>query len=134
MQIISERKMVETPCYEIFFQWKDSAPNHGFGFPGLASGEIDMVELQKKPAALANYNKCISGEYAVTGPEFKSWIHHYSEPAIGRCSCGCEVELYGFTNTCDKCGRDYNMSGQALAPRSQWGEETGESYCDLQDL
>ena len=29
---------------------------------------------------------------------------------------------------CDKCGKDYNSSGQRLAPRSQWGEETGERY------
>lgn len=34
------------------------------------------------------------------------------------------------TNTCD-CGADYNMSGQILAPRSQWGEETGESVSDI---
>lgn len=29
------------------------------------------------------------------------------------------------TNTCE-CGADYNMSGQRLADRGQWGEETGE--------
>jgi len=52
------------------------------------------------------------------------------EPAIGRCSCGKEVELAGFTNTCD-CGADYNSSGQLLAPREQWGEETGESLSDI---
>ncbi len=33
-------------------------------------------------------------------------------------------------NTCD-CGRDYNAFGQILAPRSQWGEETGESLSDI---
>jgi len=49
---------------------------------------------------------------------------------VGKCDCGREVLLYGFTNTCD-CGRDYNMSGQLLAPRSQWGEETGESVSDI---
>ena len=36
----------------------------------------------------------------------------------------------GFTNTC-LCGADYNMSGQRLAPRSQWGEETGETADDI---
>jgi len=49
---------------------------------------------------------------------------------IGECVCGREVMLYSFTNACD-CGRDYNMSGQELAPRSQWGEETGESASDI---
>ena len=51
-------------------------------------------------------------------------------PAVGRCSCGREVVLGGFTNSCE-CGRDYNSAGQELAPRSQWGEETGESLSDI---
>lgn len=51
-------------------------------------------------------------------------------PAILRCDCGDEIELYGFTNPCS-CGRDYNIGGQALAPREQWGEETGESLGDI---
>lgn len=46
------------------------------------------------------------------------------------CSCGQEVLCMNFTNTCD-CGADYNMSGQQLAPREQWGEETGESVGDI---
>jgi hypothetical protein len=42
------------------------------------------------------------------------------------CDCGAEVDLGRFTNACDECGADYNNSGQRLAPREQWGEETGE--------
>lgn len=53
------------------------------------------------------------------------------EPAIGKCDCGTEVELDGFTNTCDGCGSDYNWAGQLLAPREQWGEETGEHPADI---
>lgn len=49
---------------------------------------------------------------------------------VGKCACGREVILYGFTNTCE-CGADYNMSGQLLGPRSYWGEETGESLDDI---
>lgn len=47
-----------------------------------------------------------------------------------RCEdCGHEVLLDGsFTCTCDHCGADYNTFGQRLAPRSQWGWETGESF------
>ena len=49
----------------------------------------------------------------------------------GTCeSCGEEVGLMQFTNTC-RCGADYNSSGQRLAPRSQWGEETFESVADI---
>ena len=50
--------------------------------------------------------------------------------------CGGEVTLFGFTNTCPTCEErgittDYNASGQLLAPRSQWGEETGETAADI---
>lgn len=49
---------------------------------------------------------------------------------IIRC-CGEELVCYGFTNTCEKCGADYNWAGQRLASRSQWGEETGETAADI---
>jgi len=29
------------------------------------------------------------------------------------------------------CGADYNWNGTRLAPREQWGEETGESIADI---
>ncbi len=45
--------------------------------------------------------------------------------------CGQELCCSGFTNTCPVCGTDYNWAGQRLAPRSQWGEETGESAADI---
>lgn len=51
-------------------------------------------------------------------------------PKIKRCQCGRDVVCSGFTNTCD-CGRDYNWSGSLLAPREQWGEETGEHPADI---
>jgi hypothetical protein len=51
-------------------------------------------------------------------------------PLIVRCDCGEEVVCMGFTNTCE-CGADYNWAGQQLAPRSQWGEETGESLAEI---
>ena len=44
-----------------------------------------------------------------------------------RC-CGSWLSCDAFTVTCYSCGADYNMSGARLAPRSQWGEETGESW------
>lgn len=46
------------------------------------------------------------------------------------CRCGDKVYLTGFTNCCD-CGRDYSLSGHLLAPRSQWGWETGESVTEI---
>jgi len=44
--------------------------------------------------------------------------------------CGVWLTCDGFTNTCS-CGKDYNFSGDLLAPREQWGEETGEHWTDI---
>jgi len=133
MKIISHRQRVTVPHYEIFFQYADSKSLSGFGFTATADGKVDTAVLEKKPAALSNYRKCLSGEFAVKPGQFRFWEHDYIEAAIGKCICGCTVSLDSFTNTCE-CGRDYNMSGQELAARSQWGEETGETYADLQSL
>ena len=46
--------------------------------------------------------------------------------------CGRWMRCDHFTNTCE-CGADYNLSGARLAPRSQWGEETGEQWHDRKD-
>lgn len=48
----------------------------------------------------------------------------------GKCVCGEWLELNNFTNAC-VCGRDYNSNGTLLAPREQWGEETGETATDI---
>lgn len=46
------------------------------------------------------------------------------------CPCGTPILCAHFTNP-RKCGKDYNFSGQLLAPRECWGEETGESASDI---
>lgn len=48
---------------------------------------------------------------------------------VVKCFCGEEVYCSSFTNPCD-CGADYNFNGSLLAPRDQWGEETGENWQD----
>ena len=52
------------------------------------------------------------------------------KPRDIECRCGRKLSLYAFTNTC-VCGRDYSLTGQGLAPRSQWGEETGETAAQI---
>lgn len=48
---------------------------------------------------------------------------------IVECNCGNHVTCYdSWANDCDKCHTEYNGSGQQLAPRCFWGEETGETY------
>jgi hypothetical protein len=64
--------------------------------------------------------RCTDGEY--------SWT--YTQPRVGLCECGEEVDLDQWTNTCEGCDVDYDSSGSRLAPRSQWGVETGEHWSD----
>ena len=48
-----------------------------------------------------------------------------------KCStCNRLIECTDFTNTCT-CGSEYNSSGQKLADREFWGEETGEHPLDI---
>ena len=131
----------------------------GAGFECDEHGNVDLGALA--PAGLSNYMECITGEVsrmvgqryqcvtdkdgdptyrAILGTgELKTYkvsseivrrVRRETTPAHGKCPCGRKVYLTGFTNTCE-CGRDYNMSGSLLAPRSQWGEETGESIDDI---
>lgn len=68
-----------------------------------------------------------TGEYSDMG--VRRYENTVRECAEGKCDCGRIVYLSDFTNPCE-CGRDYNMSGQQLAPRSFWGEETGEHWTE----
>jgi hypothetical protein len=122
MEIIQERAVTVEGYYQVEF---DSIENLGRGFSfdcdkdGMVNDldcEHRIVELLRDPTYL--YRGVV--------------LHHrrYTQPRIGRCACGEEVALEAFTNTCSQCGRDYNMSGQELAPRSQWGEETGEHWSE----
>lgn len=124
MQIIKQRERIEHVEYALVYRWVDM-PGAGFGFPCDEVGNL----LPMNPAAQENYCM-VQGNPALEfkGIERRAWA--YNEPAVGLCTCGREVGLAHFTNTCD-CGADYNFAGQELAPRSQWGEETSEQLCDI---
>jgi hypothetical protein len=57
--------------------------------------------------------------------EYSHW--HKVVPVL-KCRCGATIYCSEFTNTCDECGSDYNFNGDLLAPREQWGYETGERW------
>ena len=57
----------------------------------------------------------------------------FTVSAVGKCDCGRSVRLSHFTNAC-ACGRDYDYSGSLLAPRSQWGEDTGEHWSECMGI
>jgi len=57
-------------------------------------------------------------------PDGRRW---HVGPVV-ECDCRRQVKCNSsWANQC-QCGTEYNGSGQQLAHRSQWGEETGESF------
>lgn len=108
----------------------------GFSFPVDENDEpCDRFGGEVNPAALDNWAKCLTGEadgrkVIDLGVQEDSWW--VTEPGLIKCGCGELVELnMVMTNTCDECDTDYNSSGQMLAPREQWGWDTGESVSDI---
>lgn len=130
MRIIRQRERIESTFYTLFFERK-AIPGSGYVFDCDSEGVVD--ESKFAPILRENYAKCCKlSESEFLPPVVRIREDYFIQVAIGECNgCSAPVELHGFTNTCDGCGRDYNMSGQELAPRSQWGEETGESLGDI---
>jgi hypothetical protein len=127
MIILKHRQTYEILSYYLFFEWKDMK-GAGFSFPCNKEGNL-VHELN--PCAQENYRKCLTGEIEVKPGRIEECLNRWTEPTIGQCHCGSEVELRGFTNTCDQCYTDYNQSGSELADRSQWGDDTNESLGDI---
>lgn len=106
-------------------------PGCGFSFECDATGKVDIAALN--PCARKNFLECCEGftnGQPIEDCGVETHEHSWVEPAVGLCDCGAEVILDGFTCPCE-CGADYNSAGQRLAPRTQWGEETGESLSDI---
>ncbi len=101
-----------------------AATKSGYSFDSDEAGNVDAEKLNE--VARANFDRMSAGDWPRSVRRFES---HWREPAVIRCDCGTHLELYSsWANSCQRCGREYNGSGQLLAPRSQWGEETGERF------
>lgn len=97
--------------------------NAGFSFPGNDTGGVDFDKMPE--AARENYRWCIVNSDKVSGPHYINYKHTYTEPAVGKCSCGAEVVLentYMGATCCEKCGRWYNLFGQELKDPKYWEE------------
>ena len=128
---LRNREIVKCVEYQLCFD-RDGESGAGYAFPCDEYGFVKVGKLAD--VARQNYDRCRHGLIPEISPE-KRYIHKnewsYVEPAAIRCEvCRVDVELDRFTNTCDGCGSDYNMSGHRLAPREQWGEETGEHWTE----
>lgn len=130
MEIIQQRTVVEKTEYWRLFNRPGT--RGGYAFTSDKDGHVDATSLQ--PAARLSFIACLTGSVdgkPIEDHGVEAFTHDVVTLRKGRCTCGSEVYLDRFTNTCQGCGRDYNMSGQELAPREQWGEETNETIEDI---
>jgi hypothetical protein len=121
VRIIRHSEIVECARYS---RELDRGDGSGYSFDCEEDGTVD-------PATAARIAELLAAEPALRDRGVRADRWHYREPAVGRCACGAEVELGGFTNECDRCGRLYNSGGQELCHPSLWGEETGEHPADI---
>jgi hypothetical protein len=126
--IISERSRVMRIEYGLHYD-KRFLLGAGYAFPCNAQGKIDTEKLSL--CLLQSLNYCQQHGAEFDPPYVQTYVKYSTEPAVARCNCGEPVCLEDFTNTCIVCGRDYNIQGDSLASRSQWGEETGETAAQL---
>jgi hypothetical protein len=120
-KIISERHEDVLIEYWHEFEYPDK-PGCGFCFDCDADGKPILTNDD----ARRNYEECITGKNRTINKGIRKIVRRFMEPAVLECDCGEHIRLQDFTNTCDNCGADYNLFGQLLAPREQWGCETGE--------
>lgn len=129
MQIVSKGKNEIVVTHGLFFRRVGGSRHDGFCFPCDEYGRPKDSEMT--PTARESLLNCLARREPVEDPVVEQFETRIKEYAIGICEdCGDKVELSGFTNTCE-CGADYNMSGQRLAPREQWGEETNETADEI---
>ncbi|HQN17582.1 MAG TPA: hypothetical protein PKV86_00520 [Syntrophobacteraceae bacterium] len=127
MEIVRQAEVKEELEYTRVYEWAGEN-GAGFSFPCDENGEVDLESLQ--PAARKNYLACEDGTFDVIDRGILKTRRRWNEPAIGKCVCGRNVSLGGFTNHCD-CGRLYNWNGSELTDPSTWGEDTGEHPEDI---
>lgn len=127
MNIIQKAHTVTKTEHVLCFVDKND-PNCGFEFPCTEKGE-PLTDLLNETAQ-ENLRKCQLGVENVLPGQVETRTSRWREPNIGRCRCGGVLTLSAFTNAC-RCGRNYNWAGQELAPKGQWGEETGEHPADI---
>lgn len=62
----------------------------------------------------------------------RNWHRNKAGAATFTCDCGEELTVWppGSNVECEECGREFNSGGQLLVPRSQWGDEAGETSAD----
>jgi hypothetical protein len=124
MEIIKERKVRKEKSYWINFDCKQDE-TWGFIFPANSDGTPVLEQMSDE--AKQNYYEC-----EMNVDKYNRWFeereHTIVEPAVGKCHCGCEVELdadfaYHGAVQCEKCGQWYNLFGQKLINPEYWEDD-----------
>ena len=128
-KIIRNTRHVDCIEYSLSYSYPGTGAGYGFD----CDSEGNVLEEALSPAAMENLTYCrravLTGELICDG--VKDYTRTVRLSRVIQCDCRREVELDdAWLNTCE-CGRDYSGNGDLLAPRSQWGEETGESLADI---
>jgi hypothetical protein len=129
MEIIQESSLEVVMLHERHFWFEGHEKQWGYGFECEPDGTLRPLT----PVQQERYAACLTGEVdgrKVLDGGVEAYLRVVRQPRIGRCVCGREVILQGFTCPCE-CGRDYDSAGNLLAPRECWGEETGETASDI---
>lgn len=126
------REPVQATHYERVFRLEDGCGS-AFAFECDEHGNVYRNRLPS--LARHNLELCLKGEvdgYSVRLGVVRSHERRYVEDGSGTCVCGAHVTLHSsWANACD-CKREYNGSGQLLADRAFWGEETSESVAHME--
>lgn len=134
LENFTRREWVEQYKYSHSFSW-DDCPGAGFSFDCFENGAVNLDSFSE--GAKENLWRAIFNLFdkPLTYKGIVELDCSYREMAHGTCPCGREVWLdfdNGHGIDCD-CGRIYNLSGQELAPRSQWedrwDDDSTQPYC-----
>jgi hypothetical protein len=121
------KQEIEHEEYEYHLEYESKNNESTYSLPCNSDGRL--LKCQMSPCALANYEHCVNPVSNIICTGIKKYTSRHIEPAIARCCCGRSITLESsWSNSCENCGREYDKNGNQLAPRSQWGEETGEYF------
>lgn len=132
LKSFTPRQPVQTTHYELVFRLEDGSGG-AFAFECDERGGVYLGRLPQ--IARHSLELCLRGE--VDGYSVRLGVVHgterrYVEDSSGTRVCGAHVTLHSsWANACG-CGREYNGSGQLLADRASWGEQTSESVADTE--
>lgn len=118
MKIIKEREKKEETYYTYDFDRNDGG---GFTFPCNSIGEVQLNGCNRE-----NYEFCVKNKSDFAWHGIVEHRNTYYESAVGECTCGEKVILeaqYMGACQCPKCGKWYNIFGQALLDPEFWEDD-----------